>query len=152
MFEQTSYHECPMRSVMKTDRQFEPLSVIDKTRVLERWGRERSLGIIREPVPFLRDADPVVIDLAVHVLVMKDDQRVGPGRNVLKIATSLAARHLHDHEPHCSAQHISGEALRGIEQRAVDRANTVSDAQYRDVDPRTCRHLSSHDAGFHEYQ
>src|SRR5581483_7822490 len=131
-----------MRSVMKTDCYFEHLSVIEKACILERWGGERSLGVIRKPVTFLRDADPVGVDLAVHVLIVKDDKRVGAGRDALEIAASLAARHLHDHDPHCRVQHVSREALRSVEQRAIDRAHTVSDAQYRDMNSRTCRLLS----------
>src|SRR5581483_11589139 len=134
-----------MRSVMKTDCYFEHLSVIEKACILERWGGERSLGVIRKPVTFLRDADPVGIDLAVHVLIVKDDQRVGAGRDTLEIAASLTARHLHDHDPRCRVQHVNREALRSVEQRAVDCADIIADAQYRDVDSRTCRLLSRND-------
>ena len=45
------------------------------------------------------------IELAIHVLVMRDDQCVGAGRDALKVAPSPGVRYFHCHEPHCGAQH-----------------------------------------------
>jgi hypothetical protein len=53
----------------------------------------------------------VGIDLSIHVLIVKDDERVGPGRETLKIATSRGVRHLHDHESRFRAQHITQKAV-----------------------------------------
>jgi hypothetical protein len=53
----------------------------------------------------------VSIDLSIHVLIMKDDQRVGPGREILKIATSRGVRHLHDDESRFRAQHITRKTV-----------------------------------------
>jgi len=71
---------------------------------------------------------------------MKDDQRVGSGMQALKIATSLGVRYfMTTTSLQNAARHA--EAVRRVEQRAVDRTDTVADVQYRDVDARTGRRL-----------
>ena len=51
----------------------------------------RRPGVVGEPISFLRDADPVRIEFAIHSLFMERPGR-SAGRNVLKVTVSLRIR------------------------------------------------------------
>ena len=87
-----------------------------------------------------------------EVRSVEDHQCVGTGWNVLEVTPRLGFPDLHDHDPHRGTEHLDREALRRVEQRAINRADIVANVQYRDVDSLAGGRLPRGDAGADEQQ
>ena len=121
-------------SVVQLERHLQVAPVIGEARFLERGRAEPAHRVVGETVTLLRDPESVDVELAVHVLVVDDGERVGSRRDVLEIAARVALADLDHHHVGRHAQEVDREAVGRLEQRAGHGPGAVLDVEDRHMD------------------
>lgn len=97
---------------MQTHREIDVLPVIQEARSRKRGYPEHGFRIPCETIAFGRDAEHVGVELAVHILIMDNGNRIRSSRNVFKVATCLRLPYFYHHDIRCRAQKLFGKAGR----------------------------------------